>query len=110
MHSPWPPRIPCSLNTNRAPIAVACHSSSIEYLSALHNGFQKYLRCENTLEMARDQVRTLLHDRVSIAFPLGRAGISVATLAARILYPTNSIPELHLNCSQCDHTVLITCN
>jgi hypothetical protein len=83
---------------------------SNEYLSALHNGFQKYLRCENTLEMARDQVRTLLHDRDSIAFPLGRAGISVATLAARMLYPTNSIPELHLNCSQCDHTVLITCN
>jgi hypothetical protein len=42
---------------------------SNEYLSTLHDGFQKYLRGVSTLEVAHDDVRTLLNYNDPVSFP-----------------------------------------
>ena len=41
---------------------------SNEYLSTLHDGFQKYLRGVSTLEVAHDDVRTLQIIMILLAF------------------------------------------
>ena len=44
---------------------------SNQYLSTLHDGFQKYLSGVGTLEAAHDGVRTLLYDNDPVLFPSG---------------------------------------
>ena len=83
---------------------------SNQYLSTLHDGFQKYLRGMSTLEAARDNVRTLLHESDPVLFPSGHAGSSVSALATQIFYPVYKVPQLHLQCSHCNHTIMINSN
>src|SRR6202050_5987355 len=44
---------------------------SNQYLSTLHDGFQKYLRGVSTLESAQDSVQTLLHENDPVLFCKG---------------------------------------
>jgi hypothetical protein len=83
---------------------------SNEYLSTLHDGFQKYLTGVSTLEVARDDVRTLLNHNDPVNFPSGHDGCSVATLATQMLYPVLKVPQLHIKCSHCNHTIIIDSN
>ena len=80
---------------------------SNQYLSALHDGFQKYLSGVSTLEAARDNVRTLLQDNDPVLFPSGHSGCSVSALATQMFYPVFKVPQLHLKCSNCNHTIII---
>jgi hypothetical protein len=83
---------------------------SNQYLSALHGGFQKYLSGVSTLEAARDDVRTLLHDNDPVLCPSGHSGCSVSALATQMFYPVFKVPQLHLKCSNCNHTIIINSN
>ena len=83
---------------------------SNEYLSMLHNGFQQYLRGVSTLETARDNVRALLHENDPVLFPSGHTGCSVAALTTQMFYPVYKVPQLHLQCSHCNHTIMINSN
>ena len=83
---------------------------SNEYLSTLHDGFQKYLRGVSTLEVARDDVRTLLNHNNPVSFPSGHEGCSVATLATQMFYPVLKVPQLHIKCSHCNNTIIINSN
>jgi hypothetical protein len=83
---------------------------SNEYLSTLHDGFQKYLRGVSTFEVACDDVRTLLNHNDPVSFPSGHDGCSVATLATQMFYPVLKVPQLHIQCSRCNHTIIIDSN
>ena len=83
---------------------------SNQYLSILHDGFQQYLSGVNTLEAARDSVRTLLHENDPILFPSGHSGCSVSALATQMFYPVYKVPQLHLQCSHCNHIITINSN
>jgi hypothetical protein len=83
---------------------------SNQYLYTLHNGFQKYMRGVGTLEVARDDVRTLLNDSDPILFPSGHNGCSVSALATQMFYPVFKVPQLHIQCSHCNHTIIINSN
>jgi len=83
---------------------------SNQYLSTLHDGFQKYLSGVSTLEAARDDVRTLLYDNDPVLFPSGHRGCSVSALATQMFYPVFKVPQLHLKCSHCNHTIIINSN
>ena len=67
---------------------------SNQYLSILHDGFQKYLRGVSTLEAACDSVRTLLYENDPILFPSGHTGCSVSALATQIFYLVYQVPQL----------------
>ena len=58
---------------------------SNQYLSTLHDGFQKYLSGVSTLGATYDGVWTLLHDNDPVLFPSGHRGCSVSALATQIL-------------------------
>jgi len=60
---------------------------SNQYLSTLYDGFQKYMRGVSTLEVARDDIRTLLNDNDPVLFPSGQIGCSVSALATQMFYP-----------------------
>jgi hypothetical protein len=60
---------------------------SNQYLSTLHDGFQKYLRGVSTLEAACDSVRALLYENDPVLFPSGHTGCSVSALATQMFYP-----------------------
>ena len=60
---------------------------SNEYLSTLHDGFQKYLRGVSALEVACDDVQTLLNDNDPVNFLSGHDGCSVSALATQMFYP-----------------------
>jgi hypothetical protein len=77
------------------------------YLSMLLEGFQKYLADTNSLEVARDNVRSILHEDNPVQLPYGYQGTSVALLATRMLYPVYRVSKPYICCSQCDHTVII---
>ena len=47
---------------------------SNQYLSTLHDGFQKYLKGVSTLEVARDNVQTLLNDNDPVLFHQDKMG------------------------------------
>jgi len=83
---------------------------SNQYLSALHDGFQKYLRGVSTLEAARDSVRILLYENDPVLFPSGHTGCSVSALATQMFYPVYKVPQLHLQCSHCNYTIMINSN
>jgi hypothetical protein len=83
---------------------------SNQYLSTLHDGFQQYLKGVNTLETARDSVRTLLYENDPVLFPSGHTGCSVSALATKMFYPVYKVPQLHLQCSHCNHTIRINSN
>ena len=74
--------------------------------TGLHNGFQQYLRGVSTLEAAHDGVWTLLYDNDSVLFPSGHNGCSVSALATQMFYPVYKVPQLHLQCSHCNHTIV----
>ena len=83
---------------------------SNQYLSTLHDGFQKYLRGVSTLEIARDDVRTLLNHNDPVLFPSGQNGCSVSALATQMFYPIFKVPQLHVKCSHCNNTIIINSN
>ena len=64
----------------------------------------------STLEAGRDCVRALLHENDSVLFPFGNIGCSVSTLATQMFYPVYKIPQLHLQCSHCNYTIMINSN
>ena len=80
------------------------------YLSTLHDGFQKYIRGLSTLEAARDGVRTLLHENNPVLFPSGHTGCSVSALTTQMFYPEYKVPQLHLQCSHYNYTIMINSN
>jgi hypothetical protein len=73
---------------------------SNQYLSMLHDGFQKYLKCLNTLEAACDGVRTLLYENDPVLFPSGHAGCSAFALATQMF--TSIIWQSRIR-SLCNH-------
>ena len=79
------------------------------FLYTLHDGFQKYLKGKCTLEVARNHVQ-FLHNQDSEVFPFGCVGTSVSTLITQVLYPVYKVPELHLQCSNCDYKFNINTN
>jgi hypothetical protein len=83
---------------------------SNQYLYTLHDGFQKYLRGVDTLEAARDSVRALLYENDPLLFPSGHTGCSVSALTTQMFYPVYKVPQLHLQCSHCNHTIMINSN
>ena len=83
---------------------------SNQYLYTLHDGFQKYLRGVDTLEAARDNVRALLYENNPVLFPSGHTGCSVSALTTQMFYPVYKVPQLHLQCSHCNHTIMINSN
>jgi hypothetical protein len=83
---------------------------SNQYLSTLHDGFQKYLRGVSTLEAAHDNVQALLYENDPVLFPSGHTGCSVSALAMQIFYPVFQVPQLHLQCSHCNHTIMTNSN
>ena len=80
------------------------------YLSTLHDRFQKYLSGVYTLEAACEDVRTLLYNNDLVLFPSGHTGCSVSALTTQILYPVHKVPQLHLKCSHCNQTVMLDSN
>ena len=76
----------------------------------LHNGFQQYLRGVSTLETACDNVWALLHENDPVLFPSGHTSCSVAALTTQMVYPVYKVPQLHLQCSHCNHTIMINSN
>ena len=64
----------------------------------------------STLEAARDNVQTLLHESDPVLFPSGHAGSSVSALTTQMFYPVYKVPQLHLQCSYCNHTIMINGN
>src|SRR6267154_1894318 len=80
---------------------------SNQYLYTLHNGFQKYLRGVDTLEAAHDSVRVLLYENDPLLFPSVHTGCSVSALTTQMFYPEYKVPQLHLKCSHCNHTIMI---
>jgi len=83
---------------------------SNQYLSTLHDGFQKYLIGVSTLEVACDDVQTLLNHNDLVSFPSGHDGCSVATLATQMFYPVLKVPQLYIECSHCNHMIIIDSN
>src|SRR5882724_4611948 len=83
---------------------------SNQYLYTLHDGFQKYLRGVDTLEAAHDSVRALLYENDPVLFPSGHTGCSVSALTTQMFYPVYKVPQLHLQCSHCSHTIMINSN
>jgi len=83
---------------------------SNQYLSTLHDGFQHYLKGVNTLEATRDSVRTLLYENDPVLFPSGHTGCSVSALTTQMFYPIYKVPQLHLQCSHCNNTIMINSN
>src|ERR1700684_3478529 len=83
---------------------------SNQYLYTLHDGFQKYLGGVDTLEAARDSVRALLYENDPLLFPSGHTGCSVSALTTQMFYPVYKVPQLHLQCSHCNHTIMINSN
>ena len=79
-------------------------------LPTLHDGFQKYLRGVSTLEVSHDNVQTPLHENDPVLFPSGHAGSSVSVLATQMFFPVYKVPQLHLQCSHCNHTIMINSN
>ena len=79
---------------------------SNQYLSTLHDGFQRYLSGVSTLGATHDGVWTLLYDNDPVLFPPGHKGCSVSALATQIFYPVFKVPQLHLKCSHCNHTII----
>ena len=64
----------------------------------------------STLEAARDGVRTLLHVNNPVLFPSGHTGCSVSALATQMFYPEYKVPQLYLQCSHCNYTIMINSN
>ena len=85
-------------------------NDSNQYLSTLHDGFQKYLRGVSTLEIARDDVQTLLNHNDPVLFPSGQNGCSFSALATQMFYPIFKVPQLHVKCSHCNNTIIINSN
>src|ERR1700683_928587 len=83
---------------------------SNQYLSTLHDGFQNYIRGVITLEVARDDVQPLLNDNDPVLFPSGQIGCSVSALATQMFYPVFKVPQLHVQCSHCNNTIIINSN
>src|SRR5882762_3038593 len=83
---------------------------SNQYLSTLHDGFQKYLRGVSTLDAACDGVQALLHENDPVLFPSGHTGCNVSALATQMFYPAYKVPQLHLQCSHCNYTIVINSN
>ena len=80
------------------------------FLSTLHDGFQKYIRGLSTLEAAHDGVRTLLQENDPVLFPSGHTGCSVSALTTQMFYPEYKVPQLHIQCSHCNYTIMINSN
>jgi hypothetical protein len=70
----------------------------------------QYLRGVGTLESAHDSVQTLLHENDPVLFPSGHTGCSVSALTTQMFYPVYKVPQLHLQCSHCNHTIMINSN
>jgi len=64
----------------------------------------------STLEAARDGVRTLLHENDPVLFPSGHTGCSVSALTTQMFYPEYKVPQLHLQCSHCNYSIMINSN
>ena len=64
----------------------------------------------STLEAGRDSVQTLLYVNDPVLFPSGHTGCSVSALATQMFYPVYNVPQLHLQCSHCNHTIIVNSN
>jgi len=64
----------------------------------------------STLEAAHDGVRTLLHENDPVLFPSGHTGCSVSALTTQMFYPEYKVPQLHLQCSHCNYSIMINSN
>ena len=64
----------------------------------------------STLEAACDSVQDLLHENDPVLFPSGHTGCSVSALATQMFYPVYKVPQLHLQCSHCNDTIIINSN
>ena len=63
----------------------------------------------STLEVAHDDIRPLVNDNDLVSFPSGHR-CSISTLATQMFYPVFKVPQLHIQCSHCNHTIIINSN
>ena len=70
------------------------------------------MRGVSTLEVAHDSDQTLLHENDPVLFPSEHAGSSVSALATQMFFPVYNlkVSQLHLQCSHCNHTIMINSN
>jgi hypothetical protein len=83
---------------------------TLQSVSFYTDGLQKYLRGLSTLEAACDGVQTLLYENDPVLFPSGHTGCSVSALTTQMFYPVYKVPQLHLQCSHCNYTIMINSN
>jgi hypothetical protein len=75
-----------------------------QYLGLLASGFQQVLHGGTSLELARDEVRQVLHNTYPDMFPMGQTGTSVGDLAFRMLESDNHIANSQNTCPECGRT------
>jgi len=86
--------------------------SPINIFFTLHDGFQKYLRgCEYFLKAARDSVLNYsVWKMILFFFLLDIQAVVSLHWATQMFYPVYKVPQLHLECSHCNNTIMINSN
>ena len=74
-----------------------------EYLQILDLEFSKNLKNQYSFEKVRNNIRQLLHEKNSDAFPYGTRGTSIECILLHILKSTHSVTKCQLICLQCDY-------
>ncbi len=72
-------------------------------MGLLAEGFQKAAMSQYTLEQARDNVRSLLHQKDPRMFPFGQIGTSVVELAKVMLETEEKVTYYQNYCLQCEY-------
>jgi len=72
-------------------------------MNVLATNFHRVKIDQNTLEMARNKVRRLLHQRNAEIFPYGHAGTQIVELTEQLLRSDNIIASNWNRCVQCHH-------
>jgi len=70
-------------------------------MNVLSLGFNRAQENKSTLEMARNKVRHLLHQRKPQLFPYGQAGTSISEMAEDLLRSDNVISSSWYRCNNC---------
>ena len=72
-------------------------------MNALASGFYKAKNGLRTLEVARNKVRHLLHQRDPELFPYGQMGTPVSEMTEKLLRSDNIIASTWIRCVNCGH-------
>ncbi|KAJ7843306.1 hypothetical protein B0H14DRAFT_2585764 [Mycena olivaceomarginata] len=102
MATKWDPvDYSCSYDALFAPLYDVWQKST-RYLACLADGFNDYKSKANTLESARDCVRSLLHTKSPGDIPQGQALVALDILASEV-FGSHDWGTRTTKCGQCDH-------